>query len=106
MPGWSFSNSLPRVVKLSFSEAAAKTVTVPESRFAPEAALAAVPDAAADPEDRGADDDASPEEEQALRASSAAAPAPAACSVRPVRRTVRVVTGHPSCHGRGPAVRR
>ena len=55
-------------------EAAAKTVTVPESF--------------AEDDDFGVPEepDVSSEEEQALRASSAAAPTPATCRVRVVRR--------------------
>ncbi|GAA4302680.1 hypothetical protein GCM10023086_19180 [Streptomyces venetus] len=83
MPGWAFSNSLPSVVKLSFSEAAAKTVTSPDSFGEPEAAGEEPDDAVEE----------SSEDEQALRASSAAAPAPVTCSIRRVRRTVRVITG-------------
>ncbi|GGR75966.1 hypothetical protein GCM10010269_13890 [Streptomyces humidus] len=68
MPGWAFSNVSPRVVKLSFREAAANTVTVPDS-WSAEDADAEVGDSAAEE---------SPDDEQALRTSSAAAPAPAA----------------------------
>ncbi|GHF68688.1 hypothetical protein GCM10018787_16280 [Streptomyces thermodiastaticus] len=83
-PGWSFSNFLPSVVKLSFNEAAAKTVTSPDT--APEA-----PDDAEEPcEDCG--DESGPDDEQALRASSAAAPAPAARSIRRGDRAERLIT--------------
>ncbi|BDE40350.1 hypothetical protein GCM10010095_16020 [Streptomyces anthocyanicus] len=60
MPGCRFSNSSPNSVKLSVSEAAAKTFTVPDSPSEPP------PDEAAPESD----------DEQALRATSAAAPAP------------------------------
>src|SRR4051812_20364211 len=83
VPGCSFSNSLPRVVKLSLSEAAAKTVTAPES-FAEAEEL--------EPAAAESESESEPAEEQAARASSAAAPAPAACRVRTVRRTERVIT--------------
>ncbi|GED88228.1 hypothetical protein TNCT6_53130 [Streptomyces sp. 6-11-2] len=81
MPGCCCSNCLPSVVKLSFSEAAAKTVTVPDSFGA---ADADVPDPA---EDEPSED----EEEQALRASNAAAPATPDFSIL-VRRVERVIT--------------
>lgn len=66
VPGWAFSNSLPRVVKLSLSEAAANTVTVPDSSS----------DGEAVPGESDADEESS-DDEQALRASRAAAPAAA-----------------------------
>jgi hypothetical protein len=69
---------LPRVVKLSFSEAAAKTVTVPVSFLAESAD--------AEEEESFWEEDASEPEEQALSASSAATPAPVTCTVRRVRR--------------------
>jgi hypothetical protein len=79
-----FSNSLPRVVKLSLSEAAAKTVTVPESFGEEEAEVS----------DFGEESESESEDEQALRASSAAAPTPATRRVRVrVRRADRVITG-------------
>lgn len=83
VPGCSFSNFLPSVVKLSFSEAAANTVTSPES----------LPDEEADAEESDFDEEESSDDEQALSASSAAAPAPATCRVRRFRRAVRVFTG-------------
>ncbi|GAA0909655.1 hypothetical protein GCM10009549_18280 [Streptomyces thermoalcalitolerans] len=60
VPGWSFSNFLPRAVKLSLSEAAAKTVTSPDG-FDDEEADAA---------------ESEPGDEQALRAMRATAPVP------------------------------
>jgi hypothetical protein len=68
-------------VQLSFREAAANTVTVPES-FGEE-------DDEAEPFALSGESDVS-EEEQALRASSAAAPTPATRRVRVVRRVRRV----------------
>jgi hypothetical protein len=70
-------------VKLSSRDAAAKTVTVPDS----------FGDEEADPADEPEPEPEPDEEEQALRASSAAAPAPAAHRLRRVRRTERVITG-------------
>jgi hypothetical protein len=81
VPGWAFSNCWPRAVKLSFREAAANTVTVPES-FGEE-------DVEADDFALPEESDLPSEEEQALRASSAAAPTPATCRVRLVRRVRR-----------------
>lgn len=80
VPGFAFSNSLPRLVNDSWSEAAANTVTVPDI-FGD-----------ADAEESDFEEDESSLEEQALRASSAAAPAPATCRVRRVRRAERVIT--------------
>ncbi|GAA3057104.1 hypothetical protein GCM10010448_45610 [Streptomyces glomeratus] len=71
VPGCSFSNSWPRAVKLSFREAAANTVIVPDSFGVEDAEDAEESDFSAESEP---DPD---EEEQALRTSSAAAPAPA-----------------------------
>ncbi|GHE60446.1 hypothetical protein GCM10014715_12130 [Streptomyces spiralis] len=85
MPGCCCSNSLPSAVKLSFREAAAKTVTVPVT-FWEEDAADPDPD-----DDEPSDDDEEDAEEQPLRASRAAAPAPATCSVR-VPGTERVIT--------------
>jgi hypothetical protein len=70
-------------VKLSFSEAAAKTVTVPDS----------LSDAEADAEEPDVADESESDDEQALRASRAAAPAPVTCNIRRVRRAERVITG-------------
>jgi hypothetical protein len=73
------SNCWPSVVKLSFNDAAAKTVTVPDSLSGGAFDVPAEPD-----------DDESAEEEQALRASSAATPAPLARRARRLRRALRV----------------
>jgi hypothetical protein len=71
-------------VKLSFREAAANTVTVPDSFGEADA-----------PEEPGfpvsGASEESDEEEQAVRASTAAAPAPASRSSRRVRRAERVI---------------
>ena len=86
VPGWAVSNSLPSVVKLSLSEAAAKTATSPDG----------FDDADLEEPEPGApesESESESEDEQADRTSSAATPAPAACSVRRVRRTERVITG-------------
>jgi hypothetical protein len=84
VPGCSFSKRSPSVVKLSFSEAAAKTVTVPVTPCPPDSA-----------------DESEPDAEQALSASRAAAvPAPV---IRRVR-CGRVISEH-SLWDRGRARR-
>jgi hypothetical protein len=85
VPGCCFSNSLPRVVKLSLSEAAAKTVTVPDSLGDADVEVSDLADESEEAEE-------SSEEEQALSAIRAATPAPATCSIRRVRRAERVIT--------------
>ncbi|GGW58879.1 hypothetical protein GCM10010350_49280 [Streptomyces galilaeus] len=89
MPGCAFSNSAPRAVKLSWREAAAKTVTVPDTFAAPGAEEL-------DP------DEVSSEEEQALSTSSVATAVPVRGRVR---RAVRGVTVHSSVsrRRRGPS---
>lgn len=82
VPGCSSSNCLPSVVKLSFSDAAANTVTVPDSLS--DEADATEPDLA---------DEESPDDVQALRASSTVAPRAATCIGPRVRCSVRVITG-------------
>jgi len=89
VPGWPFSIFLPRVVRLSWSEAAAKTVTVPD-RFG---------DEDADGEGSDVADEESSEEEQAVRDGSAADTAPAARRVRRVRCVGTVPCGSRSGSG-------
>src|SRR5689334_12703161 len=72
VPGCAFSNSLPSVVKLSFSEAAANTVTVPDNL----SDLSDLPDEEAEAEGSDFVEESESDDEQALRASRAAAPAP------------------------------
>jgi hypothetical protein len=67
VPGCSFSNSLPSSVNVSFSEAAANTVTVPDR----------LPEAEAEAEESDLVDEESSDDEHALRSSNAATPIPA-----------------------------
>ncbi|GAA3362128.1 hypothetical protein GCM10017744_051600 [Streptomyces antimycoticus] len=66
MPGCSFSKVLPRAVKLSFSEAAANTVTVPDGFFEDE------------PESDSLEESSESPEEQAVSAMVASAKPPTA----------------------------
>jgi hypothetical protein len=83
VPGCSSSNRFPSVVKLSFSDAAANTVTVPLTSS----------DDEADEEDPDVAVAESSDDEHAPSVSRAVAPRAAARIDRRVRRAVRVITG-------------